>query len=175
LRPPTSSVQSPPLFTAFRVRPNVRVEIRETLRGAVISGTLRPGGIYSAPSLADEFGVSVTPVREALLDLVREGHMEAVRMVASTGADPAVIDRLLELAESIVEAAHRQDLIAYVTADTEFHLAIIAVTGDPELVELLRSLRAKSRIYGLQRLAEAGRLLSSSPRTCGAGQADRGA
>ncbi len=183
---------SPPRFAAFRVRPNVRDEIRETLRGAVISGKLRPGAVYSAPSLAEEFGVSVTPVREALLDLVREGHVEAVRnrgfrvteltpaqldhitevrillevpavrMVASQGADAAVIERLHELAQSILEAAQTQDLIAYVTADIEFHIAVIALTGNPELVELVRSLRAKSRIYGLQTLAETGRLLPSS-------------
>jgi DNA-binding GntR family transcriptional regulator len=183
---------SQPLFTTFRARPNVRDEIRETLRAAVISGKLRPGHVFSAPSLAQEFGVSVTPVREALLDLVREGHVEAVRnrgfrvielspaqldhitevrillevpavrMAASAGAEPAVTDRLLALADAIVEAAQRKDLIAYVTADIEFHLAVIALAGNPELVELVRSLRAKSRIYGLQTLAETGRLLPSS-------------
>jgi DNA-binding GntR family transcriptional regulator len=181
-----------PRFSTFRARPNLRDEIRDTLRAAVISGKLRPGHVFSAPSLAQEFGVSVTPVREALLDLVREGHVEAVRnrgfrvielspaqldhitevrillevpavrMAASAGADPAVIDRLLALADSIVEAAKSQDLIAYVSADIEFHLEVIALTGNPELVELVRSLRAKSRIYGLQTLAETGRLLPSS-------------
>ncbi len=152
------------------------------LRGAVMSGELRPGIIYSAPSLAEQFGVSTTPVREAMLDLAKEGHVETlrnkgfrvteltpaqldnitgirvllevptVRAVAAAGADPTVIKRLRDQANAVVDAAKRHDLIAFLTADMEFHLAVLQLAGNPELVEVVRSLRRRSRLYGLQSL-----------------------
>ncbi|MEV5967685.1 GntR family transcriptional regulator [Kribbella sp. NPDC051952] len=58
---------------------NLRQRIRDVLRASIISGAMHPGPVYSAPTLSQQFGVSSTPVREALLDLVAEGLVEAVR------------------------------------------------------------------------------------------------
>jgi DNA-binding GntR family transcriptional regulator len=58
---------------------NLRQRIGDVLRASIISGAMQPGVVYSAPALAQQFGVSSTPVREALLDLVAEGLAEAVR------------------------------------------------------------------------------------------------
>jgi len=44
-----------------------------------MSGEMRPGSIYSAPALGALLGVSPTPVREAMLDLTKEGLVEVVR------------------------------------------------------------------------------------------------
>jgi DNA-binding GntR family transcriptional regulator len=180
-----------PVFPSFSRRRNLREEIRDMLRGAVISGQLRPGIIYSAPSLAEQFGVSSTPVREAMLDLANEGHVEAlryrgfritelspaqldsitdvrvllevptVRAVVAAGADPSVIERLNGLADAIVEAAERQDLIGFITGDMDFHLAVLGLSGNEELVDVARLLRTKSRLYGLQSLT-AGQIFASA-------------
>jgi DNA-binding GntR family transcriptional regulator len=177
---------------ALAVRRNLREEITQTLRAAVISGELRPGVVHSAPQLAAEFGVSATPVREAMLDLVKEGLVETVRnkgfrvtepsdkdlddlselralievptvrRIAEAGVDAAVIEELRPLAAEIEDAAARLDLIAHVAADTEFHLRLLASAGNAHLVETVRSLRARSRIYGLRSLAEQGRLVPSA-------------
>ena len=63
----------------FASRPNLRQEIALALRGALITGEMRPGVLYSAPVLAEKFGVSATPVREAMLDLANEGLVTIVR------------------------------------------------------------------------------------------------
>lgn len=182
---------------SFAARRNLRDEIIQTLRAAVISGELRPGVVYSAPSLAAQFGVSATPVREAMLDLAKEGLIDVVRnkgfrvtelsgkdlddlsqlralievptvrRIAGTRADPAVIERLRELAAGIEDAARRRDLIAHVTLDMEFHLGLLALAGNPHLVETVRSLRARSRIYGLRSLAERDELVPSSREHAG--------
>jgi DNA-binding GntR family transcriptional regulator len=60
-------------------RVSLREQVADALRAAMISGQLRPGVVYSAPALAATFGVSATPVREAMLDLAKEGMVEAVR------------------------------------------------------------------------------------------------
>jgi DNA-binding GntR family transcriptional regulator len=177
---------------ALGSRRNLREEITETLRAAVISGELRPGVVYSAPSLATQFGVSPTPVREAMLDLAGEGLVDTVRnkgfrvtelsdhdldelselralievptvgRIAAAGVSPAVLDELRPLAAEIEAAAARGDLIAHVAADMEFHLRLLALAGNRHLVETVRSLRARSRIYGLRSLADRGALVPSA-------------
>lgn len=183
---------SGPALRALDIRRNLRDEITQTLRAAVISGELRSGVVYSAPQLAAQFGVSATPVREAMLDLVKEGLIEAVRYkgfrvtepsdkdlddlselralievptvrrITEAGVDPAVIEQLRPLAAETEDAAARQDLIAHVAADMEFHRRLLALAGNPHLVETVRSLRAQSRIYGLRPLAERGELVPSA-------------
>jgi DNA-binding GntR family transcriptional regulator len=158
----------------------------------VISGELRPGVVYSAPSLAGQFGVSATPVREAMLDLANEGLVDivrnkgfrvtelseedldelcelralievpTVRRIAVDGVPRHVLDELRPLATEIEAAAARGDLIAHVTADMEFHLLLLAQAGNRHLVETVRSLRARSRIYGLRALADRGELVPSA-------------
>ena len=59
-------------------RRRLRDEVAAALRAALIAGELRPGEVYSAPVLAARFGVSATPVREAMLDLVREGLVDTM-------------------------------------------------------------------------------------------------
>lgn len=47
--------------------------VRETLREAILEGRLLPGQKLSVPELARQMGVSRSPVREAILQLVAEG------------------------------------------------------------------------------------------------------
>ncbi|MGO0576207.1 GntR family transcriptional regulator [Ornithinimicrobium panacihumi] len=80
-------------------RTSLRELVAEALRALLISGQMRPGEIYSAPSLAAEFGVSATPVREAMLDLVTEGLVEVVRNKGFrvTQLSDAELDAMAEL------------------------------------------------------------------------------
>jgi DNA-binding GntR family transcriptional regulator len=43
---------------------SVREEVVNVLRGAIVSGEMKPGELYSASGLAERFGISATPVRE---------------------------------------------------------------------------------------------------------------
>lgn len=80
-------------------RQNLRQSVADALRGALITGQMAPGELYSAPKLAQQFGVSPTPVREAMLDLVSEGHIEAVRNKGFrvVQLSPAELDELAEI------------------------------------------------------------------------------
>ncbi len=79
-------------------RDHVRLRVASELRAALIAGELAPGQVYSAPALAARFGVSATPVREAMLDLVRDGMVE---VVPNTGFRITAVshDELDQLAE----------------------------------------------------------------------------
>lgn len=48
-------------------------EIRQVIEAEIFSGTLRPGTRLDEESLAARFGLSRTPVREAILQLVYSG------------------------------------------------------------------------------------------------------
>ncbi|GAA1381943.1 GntR family transcriptional regulator [Kitasatospora putterlickiae] len=177
--------------TLISVQERLRDQVAHALRAALISGELRPGVVYSAPALAADFGVSATPVREAMLDLAREGLVEAVRnkgfrvtelterdlddfteiralievptvgRVART-ANADQLEALRPQAEAIVVAAGKQDLIGYLEADRQFHLDLLGLAGNSRLVEVVGDLRKRSRLYGLNRLAERGELVSSA-------------
>ncbi len=173
------------------VQERLRDQVANALRAALIAGELRPGVVYSAPALAADFGVSATPVREAMLDLTREGLVEAVRNkgfritelterdlddyteiralieVPTVGrvtrtATAEQLERLRPLARAIVDAAKAHDLIAYLEADRRFHLDLLALAGNARLVETVGELRNRSRLYGLTRLDLAGKLVSSA-------------
>src|SRR5215813_5852962 len=74
-----NSPSQPLTLRAIPRTENLREQVSEELRAALISGQLRPGVVYSAPTLGEMLGVSATPVREAMLDLVREGLVEVLR------------------------------------------------------------------------------------------------
>ncbi|MFJ3230705.1 GntR family transcriptional regulator [Streptomyces sp. NPDC086787] len=172
-------------------RSSYRERVAEALRAALIAGELRPGEVYSAPSLAARFGVSATPVREAMLDLAKEGLVDTVpnkgfRVTAvsdrqldeythvrslieiptvvglASTADRVSLEALRPAAREIVAAAVAGDLVAYVEADTRFHLGLLALAGNAHLVEVVADLRGRARLYGLTPLVREGRLLASA-------------
>jgi DNA-binding GntR family transcriptional regulator len=172
-------------------RQSLREQVAHALRVALITGEMRPGVVYSAPVLAAQFGVSATPVREAMLDLAKEGLVEAVRnkgfrvtelsdrdldelthiralievptvACLADSAREAEFDRLIPLAEEIVSAAERGDLLAYVAADLRFHGELLALSGNVHLVEVVADLRNRARLYGLDTLRRRGGLADSA-------------
>lgn len=161
---------------------SLRERVSRALRAAIVSGELDPGQVYSAPALGAKFGVSATPVREAMLDLVRENLVTTVpnkgyRVTTMDEADldditelrmliePAVtaqitpdvpaedMPELRELAQAIVDGALAGDLVAYTEADRVFHLKLLEYAGNRRITALISDLRAHTRLYGLAALA----------------------
>ncbi|MEU4150868.1 GntR family transcriptional regulator [Streptomyces sp. NPDC026659] len=58
-------------------RSTLRQQIADALRDEVLAGRLRPGRAFTVKEIADQYGVSATPVREALVDLSAQGLLEA--------------------------------------------------------------------------------------------------
>ncbi|MDQ0454230.1 GntR family transcriptional regulator [Rhizobium paknamense] len=54
----------------------VAVQIHEILKERILSVSLEPGSVLSRAALQDEFGVSQTPVRDALLRLQEDGLVD---------------------------------------------------------------------------------------------------
>jgi DNA-binding GntR family transcriptional regulator len=157
---------------------NLRERARRAIRGGIISGQIVAGEIYSAQSLADQLGVSATPVREALIDLSNDGLVEAVRnrgfLVIPLSEED--LDELIELRlmlevpsldiiapkitdsvrselegtiDAVAVAADAVDLAEFLAADRAFHLGLLGLTGNRHLVDLVGRLRDQTRLVGL--------------------------
>ncbi len=173
------------------VSANLRGTVEEALAAAIVSGELAPGELLTAPTLGARFGVSATPVREAMLNLQKRGFVEAVRNkgfrvtevseqdlweivrlrqlievppmrdIART-IQPASAAELRLKAEVIVRSAAAADIPAYLEADVDFHLSLLKLTGNRRLVEMVRDLRQQTRMVGLVNMVGTEELSSSA-------------
>jgi len=170
---------------------SLREQVSVAVRSALVAGQMNPGQVYSVPTLATRFEVSATPVREALLDLTKEGLLEPVRnkgfrvvVLSEQQLDdvyriremlevPSIADvmaiatrrdyaTLRQSARKIVSCANESDLIGYLTADREFHLGMLGLTGNQRLVDIVGSLRSHVRLFGLTPLVASGQLGASA-------------
>ncbi|WP_457256015.1 GntR family transcriptional regulator [Pedococcus sp. P5_B7] len=166
---------------------SLRDRVSRALRAAIVSGEMEPGQVYSAPALGERFGVSATPVREAMLDLVRENLVATVpnkgyRVTVVDEADlnditglrmliePPLVARvspeipaddfpaLRDMAQAIVDHAAARDLVAYTEADNAFHLRLLGYAGNRRANSLVSDLRDHTRLYGLSSLLKRGEL-----------------
>ncbi|MFF2849588.1 GntR family transcriptional regulator [Streptomyces sp. NPDC058001] len=60
-------------------RNTLRQQIADALRDEVLAGRLQPGQEFTVKEIADQYGVSATPVREALVDLSAQGLLDSVQ------------------------------------------------------------------------------------------------
>ncbi|WP_309141340.1 GntR family transcriptional regulator [Streptomyces composti] len=155
-------------------RTSVREQILTALRTALVSGELRPGEVYSAPALGERFGVSATPVREAMQQLALEGAVEVVpnrgfrvverdrRELAELAEVRALIEvpvmlrlarsvpaerwaELRPLAEATVRAASSGCRATYAETDRAFHRAVLSLAGNEQLVRIAEDLHRRAQ------------------------------
>ncbi|KAA6213223.1 GntR family transcriptional regulator [Streptomyces albofaciens JCM 4342] len=155
-------------------RHSVRGQVLAALREALTAGELVPGEVYSAPALAVRYGVSATPVREAMQLLACEGAVEVApnrgfRVAERTHRDLAElaevramleVPALLRLARTLpaerwedlrplaaagVAAAAHGDRTGYADADHAFHHALLTLTGNRQLVQVADDLHRRTR------------------------------
>lgn len=154
-------------------------QVLEHLREAILALDLAPGTVLARQELAEQFGVSQTPVREALMQLNEEGlvdvfpqHATLVSRIDIGAARQAhflrraielelVRDLALQRPEGLVEALQRQiarqQALAeaqqygdFVAADRRFHQLLYEAAGMAELVDLVA--RVSGHVDRLRRL-----------------------
>jgi GntR family transcriptional regulator, rspAB operon transcriptional repressor len=151
----------------------------ETLRQDIIALTLAPGTVLSRAELQERFGLSATPVRDALMRLQEEGlvevfpqhatvvspidldkarqgqflrrsiELEIVRTLALT-ADTAIVERLNSLIRQQTAFARLGEHSAFTAADQAFHKAMYESANVAELWDLVA--RHSGHIDRLRRL-----------------------
>jgi DNA-binding GntR family transcriptional regulator len=126
----------------------VRERVLASLRQEIIAGSLRPGDRLVERELADRFGVSRVPVREAIRALVAEGfvHFETPRRTVVRRLTPNDVRELFELREALEVyaaglAAERVTPEALAGVEELLDRAAAATeAGDAELITDINSL-----------------------------------
>ena len=170
---------------------SLRDQALRVIRARIISGAMRPGQLYALGATASELGVSVTPVREAVLELARERLVELARnrgfrvremsehelneivefrKIVEVGAVRLIAERklleqageLTELARATDKYAAAGDWVGFLDSDRDFHLGIMDHLKNERLLQVVGSLRDQSRLYGLDFVAGTESLTQST-------------
>jgi DNA-binding GntR family transcriptional regulator len=171
-----------------------RVPLREQVHRAIVGRILReaitPGSRISDSALAQELGVSRTPVREALLRMEREGFLEvdvgrgffvkplsarevgevypilwALEVLALRAAPRPGRSTLAELQRINAELAQAgDDPEQRIDLDVAWHRTLLEGCANQRLLEMIASLKAVIRRYEYAYMQNAG-LIPVSTRT----------
>jgi GntR family transcriptional regulator, rspAB operon transcriptional repressor len=152
----------------------LRGNVYGSIKADILEMRLLAGAPLQEVELATHYGVSRTPVREALRQLLDEGFVErkgrfyqvkeltpndirdlyevreslettAVRLFVER-ADDSDIERLRALVEGQMQAYDANDLVQFSVLDTAFHLALAEGAGNDLLLQQLRSIHEKIRL-----------------------------
>ncbi len=165
----------------------LREKILETIREAILSGALKPGEKVAEPELAERFGISRTPIREAFRQLESEGYLTviprkgavvaelsereveefyaiksvlegyAARMAAENLTEKD-IERLEGINERLEQFAVSGDVKTFFKVHNEFHDLFIKAAGNEKLHELINQLVRKFTRSRLTSLSIEGRM-----------------
>lgn len=155
------------VLTSRASDPNAAAHERvyRTLRQQVMHGELPPGQAMTLRGIGTQFGVSMTPAREAVRRLVAEGaltlsssgristpaltperieELAAIRAMlepemasrALPRAHFALIDRLAAINVANQDAAIQHDAVAYVRTNLEFHRTLYLRAQTPAMLAL---------------------------------------
>jgi DNA-binding GntR family transcriptional regulator len=168
------------------VRLPVRAAVRSRLIDRIVKGTLPAGRAINLAALAAELNVSPTPLREALIELERDGFVECSQgrgfivhpwsaaeiqdlyalipelEVLGLRGTPAPDSARLKRLETINAELHAaDDPASAIELDTLWHTTLLAGCPNQILIELLRGLKQRAQRYEFAFLQESGHRVSS--------------
>ncbi len=158
----------------------------QEIKRQLLGGGLRRDSVYSAAQFAGLLGVSRTPAREALLQLVTEGHLvsvdnqgfrikeysekeirdffEARRLLEThvaghvAGTLDAVALRKIDAdLKRMTELARRGKHEAFIEIDREFHSSLVRRHDNLFLESVMDRIRSHFAVFGLAAISHPGR------------------
>ena len=168
----------------------LREKILETIRDAIMGGVLKPGEKVAEPELAERFGISRTPIREAFRQLESEGYLTviprkgavvvsfspkeieefyAIKSIlegyaahrACINLTNREIDKLRAINDRLRQVAEEGDLKSFFKIHGDFHETFIRAADNEKLRELIDSLVGKFQRLRLASLSLPGRMQMS--------------
>src|ERR1700733_1280935 len=162
-----------PAVLSFAERGSMSRVVADTLRTAIVDGTLAPGTPLRQDAIARHFSVSAIPVREALRQLESEGWAKVEMNKGATGAPlspgeareiyeiraaleslaiglaiPAHTPASLRHAAALCKAASDEmDPSLYVARNEVFHLSLYVPAARPQLLAMIGMLHGRGERY----------------------------
>lgn len=165
----------------------LREIVFESMRDAILGGILKPGERLMEIQLADEMGVSRTPVREAIRKLELENFVVMIPrkgayvagvslkdvadvfeirsalegLAAGLAAERVTEDELEQMERALFYRADEGelDLEMIVKSDTDFHALVYQASRNGRLIQILENLREQIQRFRSTSLAVPGRMI----------------
>lgn len=155
----------------------------DNLKELIITGMLESGRLHNEKRLAEALGVSRTPVREALLELSREGMVafvpgkgvEVCKLTSRQVREVFEIRRIIEgyIIKKIAGQLTAEDIQAlddklnaqekmlgsaerqaFIEYDKQFHLYLASKIGNQQIESILDNLRDQIHLMGIRAVEE---------------------
>jgi DNA-binding GntR family transcriptional regulator len=165
----------------------LRERILETIRDAIIKGSLKPGEKVAEPELAERFGISRTPIREAFRQLESEGYLTviprkgavvaafsqkdveefyAIKSIlegyaarrACENLSQKEIDKLEAINTKLAQFAEGSDVKQFFRIHNDFHELFIKAANNEKLHDMISGLVSKFQRLRLASLSLPGRM-----------------
>ncbi len=159
----------------------------DKLKKLIITGNLKQGVLYNERKLAEALGVSRTPVREALLELSREGMVafvpgrgvEVCKITTKQAREVFEIRRIIEghIVKEITKKLTSDDIEklkqnitkqeglvetderhAFIEYDKRFHLYLASKIGNRQIEAILINLRDQIHLMGIRAIEDHSRM-----------------
>ena len=159
----------------------------DILKELILTGRLEQGELHNEKRLAEVLGVSRTPVREALLELSREGMVVFVPskgvkvrkitskqvqevfeirriieghiiQVISKQLTPADLKKIDRIISKQKRLASRDEMVGFIEIDKEFHLFLASKMGNQQIEAILQNLRDQIHLMGIRAIQDHSRL-----------------
>ena len=159
----------------------------DKLKELIITGALEPGELQNEKRLAEALGVSRTPVREALLELSREGMVafvpgkgvEVCKLTTQQVREVFEIRRIIEgyvikkfttrLTEADIKEIDgnisnqekmlsRTERLGFIEYDKQFHLYLASKIGNQQIESILDNLRDQMHLMGVRAIEDYSRM-----------------
>jgi len=127
------------------------VWLREQLTEEIVAGKLAPGARLDEQEIADRFGVSRTPVREAVRHLVATGLAESQPHLGATvaGLNTALVGAFLDAATELEVACARLATLRMDQSERSALVAFHAKMGEDLFVDAEQYERLNSHFHSL--------------------------
>ncbi|WP_328537571.1 GntR family transcriptional regulator [Streptomyces sp. NBC_00344] len=160
-------------------RSTLRQQIADALRDEVLAGRLQPGEEFTVKQIAEGYGVSATPVREALVDLSAQGLLDSdqhkgfrvhqfsvddycgmvearslvvdgiFRNLTLKGVHGEPLQSVRRRAEEAGAAARSGNLDILIGYDLRFWRELAALTGNRYIADFLHRLRVQCWVFAV--------------------------
>ncbi len=165
----------------------LREKILETIREAILKGNLKPGEKVAEPELAERFGISRTPIREAFRQLESEGYLTVIprkgavvaalserdveefyaiksilegyaASLAAGNLTEKELERLEVVNQKLRTLANEGDVRSFYRVHNEFHEIFLKAADNVKLSELIHQLGMKFNRLRMASLSVTGRM-----------------
>ncbi|MEX0761246.1 MAG: GntR family transcriptional regulator [Dehalococcoidia bacterium] len=168
-------------------RATLGAQIAEQIRTSVLQGAFEPGHQLSEIALAEHFGTSRGPIREALQTLVNEGLLKreshrgvfvpvvtdediadiyrargavetaAMKHIIAVGSGADVRTRLDKVVDEMAAAADADEWARVVDLEMQFHSEVVKGADSPRLSRMYSTLIDETRLCLILTIASPGR------------------